>query len=163
MISALRRWRWGHTSPDNKKAGDASSGAQTRTYVLRPAGNEEVWQGAADGRVLTWYGGSTAASRMTIRMIAVGDEVLLLNGDRRRALVGVARVIRSGYPAPSLDEPSRLAIDLEPLGPVTPPILLNRLRTESRLNGCGLLRIPTPEMVRLTSDERRILKRFGVD
>jgi predicted RNA-binding protein with PUA-like domain len=120
------------------------------------------WEQLTAEGVTTWHGGQSSASRMTIRMIQEGDEALILNGDPRRALVGIARVVRAAYPAPTPDEPSRLAIELQPIARIAPVIMLSRLRTDSQLHDCAMLRIPTPELVRLSSDQRRILRRLGV-
>jgi hypothetical protein len=71
-------------------------------------------------------------------------------------------VARAAYPAPTFEEPSRLAFDLEPIRHVSPALALTRLRTEPSLHDSALLRAPTPELIRLSADQRRILRRFGV-
>jgi predicted RNA-binding protein with PUA-like domain len=163
MTANPTRWRWGGLV--SRLTGDTGSDAPAGagSYVLRPAAAVASWEQAATNGVLTWHGGKSAAARMTIRLIEAGDEVLLLNDDRRRAIVGVARVVAAAYPAPGPDELSRLAIDIELLRRVLPVISLSQLRTDARLHDCPLLRAPTPELVRLSSDYRRILRRLGVD
>ena len=77
--------------------------------------------------------------------------------------MGVARVVRPTYPAPTSDEPSRLAIDLELIRHFVPAVQLNRLRVDARISDSPMLRTPTPELVRLSQDQRRALKRHGID
>lgn len=166
MTASPSRWRWGGLV--SRLTGDSGSNVReapggTGSYVLRPAAAIASWEQTATNGVLTWHGGQSAAARMTIRLMEAGDEVLLLNDDRRRAIVGVARVVAVAYPAPGPDELSRLAIDIELLRRILPAISLSQLRADARLHDCPLLRAPTPELVRLSSDQRRILKRLGVD
>ena len=156
MSSIPVRFRW------LRAAKDEGSATSARSFVFRPVTTAVSPQQVLGGGNWTWLGGQSSASRMTIRLVEEGDEALILNEDRRRAFVGISRVVRAAYPAPTSEEPSRLAIDLEHVRPLTPAIQFNALRAEQRLHGSALLRAPTPEMVRLTTEERRILKRLGV-
>src|SRR5690606_20100775 len=92
----------------------------SRSFVLRPHTDHHSWEHDGTHTVLTWYGGQSAAVRMTLRLVEEGDELLLLNADRRRTLVGIARVVRAAYPAPTVDEPSRLAVDLDTIRHLVP-------------------------------------------
>ncbi len=166
MTDTPTRWRWNPIQGLTSRfvaGSDRPEVSASRCFVLRPHTTDGSWEHDGTRTVLTWYGGQSSAARMTIRLIEAGDELLLLNADRRRALVGVARVVRPTYPAPTSDEPSRLAIDLELIRHFVPAVQLNRLRVDARISDSPMLRTPTPELVRLSGEQRRALKRHGID
>jgi predicted RNA-binding protein with PUA-like domain len=107
-----------------------------------------------DGRTF-WDGVRNYQARNLLRdEIQVGDGVLFYHSNADpMAIVGIAKVVRAGYPDPSAldpehdyhdpdsdpDDPTWYVVDIECVGPMQPPLTRELLKQQPELNGMVLL------------------------
>src|SRR5262245_41530806 len=110
---------------------------------------------AKDGTT-RWDGVRNYQARNLLRdEIAVGDGVLFYHSNAEpTAIVGVAKVVRSGYPDPTAFDrkspyfdadssraaPRWFAVDVAPVAPLAAPLTREQLKREPRLAGMMVLR-----------------------
>jgi predicted RNA-binding protein with PUA-like domain len=94
-----------------------------------------------DGRT-TWDGVKNARALKHLAAVAEGDEVLVYHTGDEKAAVGIARVARGAYPDPKAREAKLVVVDLAPLRALPSPVTLAVMRTNPKLAGFDLLRLP---------------------
>jgi predicted RNA-binding protein with PUA-like domain len=69
-----------------------------------------------------------------------GDEVLFYHSGEEKAVVGIAKVMRTAYPDPTAKEDEWSAVDLAPVKPLRRPVTLREIKGNPRLKGIALVR-----------------------
>jgi predicted RNA-binding protein with PUA-like domain len=93
-----------------------------------------------DGRT-DWSGVRNFQARNNLRAMREGDHVLFYHSGKQKAVVGVARVVREAYADPTAGPADDwVAVDLEAVKGVEPPVPLASLRYDERLKNLPLLR-----------------------
>src|SRR5437588_13060520 len=81
-----------------------------------------------DGKT-NWNGVRNFQARNHLARISKGDIALIYHSGDDKAVVGVARVVREGYPDPDPKKPGDwVQIDLEPVRPLTQPVTLAEIK-----------------------------------
>lgn len=91
-----------------------------------------------DGRT-AWTGVKNAQAQIHLRAMRAGDPVLVYHTGAEKAVVGVARVLRTAYPDPTAPATRLHAVDLAPVKPLAKPAPLAALRADARLATWDLL------------------------
>ena len=94
-----------------------------------------------DGRTV-WDGVKNALALKHLAGVAEGDEVLVYHTGDEKAAVGIARVLRGAYPDPKARDAKLVVVDLAPLRVLSKPVSLAAMRTNPKLAGFDLLRLP---------------------
>ena len=94
-----------------------------------------------DGRTV-WDGVKNALALKHLAAVAEGDEVLVYHTGDEKAAVGIARVVRGAYADPKARDAKLVVVDLAPLRALPTPITLAAMRTNPKLAGFDLLRLP---------------------
>ena len=77
---------------------------------------------------------------VTLRGMRKGDPVLYYHSGEDRAVVGVAKVLRSAYPDPTASEGDWVAVDIAPVKPLGRPVSLAEIKADPVLADLPLLR-----------------------
>jgi len=93
----------------------------------------------ADGQT-SWTGVRNYAARNNLRKMQKRDEVLFYHSGDEKAVVGIAKVMRSAYLDPTAKEGDWSTVDLAPLRPLRYPVTLREIKANSRLKGIPLIR-----------------------
>ena len=132
----------------------------------------------ASERRTSWNGVRNFQARNLLRdEIEVGDGVLFYHSSAEpMAIVGIAKVVKAGYPDPtqwepgseyfdpdsSPDEPRWFMVDIECVGPMRTPILRDQCKAEPALSNMVLLQRGSRLSVQpVTADEWRTILRLG--
>jgi predicted RNA-binding protein with PUA-like domain len=94
-----------------------------------------------DGRAV-WDGVKNALALKHLAAVAEGDEVLVYHTGDEKAAVGIARAVRGAYPDPKAGDAKLVVVDLAPLRALPRPVALAAMRTNPKLAGFDLLRLP---------------------
>jgi predicted RNA-binding protein with PUA-like domain len=101
-----------------------------------------------------WSGVRNFQARNNLRAMAVGDPVLFYHSGKERAVVGLAKVVRSAYPDPSDEEGGGWeAVDLAAERMLPRPLTLEEIKRHERLRGIALVRQSRLSIVPLTREE----------
>jgi predicted RNA-binding protein with PUA-like domain len=90
----------------------------------------------------SWSGVSDYASLKHMRDMDQGDLVLFCHSGTEQAIVGLARVTSDPYPAPEQNDPTQLAVDIEPVERLESPVRLAELEDDPRFQDFDLLSAP---------------------
>ena len=129
------------------------------------------------GRTTCWDGVRNYQARNLLRdEIQAGDEVLFYHSQTDKAVIGTARVLRSGYPDPtqfrpkekgydpaaSREKPRWYAVDIQATGKLETPVALRRMREIKGLEDMMLLRKGNRLSVQpVTAREWRLILKEG--
>jgi predicted RNA-binding protein with PUA-like domain len=92
-----------------------------------------------DGRTV-WDGVANALALRHLGAMRVGDECLIYESGKVKAVVGRARVVVAPRPDPAADDPRRLVVDLEAGARLAAPVSLATIKADGRFAELALVR-----------------------
>jgi predicted RNA-binding protein with PUA-like domain len=108
----------------------------------------------ADGET-SWTGVRNFAARNNLRKMQKGDEVLFYHSGDEKAVVGIAKVVRTAYLDATADEGDWSTVDLAPVRSVAKRVTLREIKSNSRLKEIPLIRQSRLSVMPLTEPEFR--------
>jgi len=88
-----------------------------------------------------------------------GDEVLFYHSGDDKAVVGIAKVIRTAYRDSTAKEGDWSTVDLAPVKPMNRPVTLREIKSHSPLKGIALVKQSRLSVMPLAESEfREIVK-----
>ena len=93
----------------------------------------------ADGET-SWTGVRNFAARNNLRKMQKGDAVLFYHSGDEKAVVGIAKVVRTAYPDTTATEGDWSTVDLAAVKPLARPVTLREIKGNSRLKTIPLVR-----------------------
>jgi len=88
----------------------------------------------------SWTGVRNYTARNNLRKMRKGDEVLFYHSGEEKAVVGIAKVLRTAYRDPTAKEGDWSTVDLGPVKPLRRPVTLRETKGNPRLKGIPLVR-----------------------
>lgn len=113
-----------------------------------------------DGKT-AWTGVRNFQARNHLRAMKPGDRVFFYHSVTEKAVVGIAEVVRAAYPDPTAKEGDWSCVDLRPVGPLNPPVTLEKIKAEPALAGIGLLRQSRLSVMPLTKAEFQAVRNLS--
>jgi predicted RNA-binding protein with PUA-like domain len=112
----------------------------------------------AEGQT-SWTGVRNYTARNNLRKMRIGDEVLFYHSGEEKAVVGIAKVMRTAYPDPTAKEGDWSTVDLAPIKSLRRPVALREIKGNPRLKGIPLVRLSRLSVMPLAESEfREIVK-----
>ena len=135
--------------------------AQSSYWMVKQEPETYSWTDlVSDGRT-DWTGVRNYQARNNLREMKTGDRVLFYHSGKEKAVVGLAEVVKSGYPDPTADDAQWVAVDLKPVKALKNPVPLAAIRYDKRLSQLPLIRQSQLSVMSLTKDEFDILVATG--
>ena len=100
------------------------------------------WDQLERDRRTVWDGVKNALALKHLAGVAKGDEVLVYHTGDEKAVIGVAEVVRGAYPDPKQKEARLVVVELAAGKRLAKPVPLAAMRTNRKLAGFDLLRLP---------------------
>ena len=113
-----------------------------------------------DGRT-DWSGVRNYQARNNLREMKTGDRVLFYHSGKDKAVVGLAEVVKSAYPDPTVEDPQWVAVDLKPIKPLATAVQLAAIRYDKRLSQLPLIRQSQLSVMSLTKEEFDVIVAMG--
>ena len=113
-----------------------------------------------DGRT-DWSGVRNYQARNNLREMKTGDRVLFYHSGKDKAVVGLAEVVKSAYPDPTVEDPQWVAVDLKPIKPLATAVPLAAIRYDKRLSQLPLIRQSQLSVMSLTKEEFNVIVTMG--
>jgi predicted RNA-binding protein with PUA-like domain len=108
----------------------------------------------ADGGT-SWTGVRNFAARNNLRKMQEADEVLFYHTGDQKAVVGIAKVTRTGYPDPTAKEGDWSTVDMAAVAPLRRPATLREIKGNPRLKRIALVRQARLSVMPLSEAEFR--------
>jgi len=107
----------------------------------------------------SWTGVRNYTARNNLRKMRIGDEVLFYHSGEEKAVVGIAKVMRTAYPDPTAKEGDWSTVDFAPIKSLRWPVALREIKGNPRLKGIPLVRQSRLSVMPLAESEfREIVK-----
>ncbi len=90
-----------------------------------------------------------------------GDEVLFYHSGEDKAVVGIAKVIRTAYRDSTAKEGDWSTVDLAPVKPLHRPVTLREIKNHAPLKGIPLVRQSRLSVMPLAESEFREIVKMG--
>jgi predicted RNA-binding protein with PUA-like domain len=124
-------------------------------WLVKQESSSYSWADLTREGGTSWTGVRNYAARNNLRRMRKGDEVLFYHSGDEKAVIGVAKVMRSAYPDPTATEGDWSTVDLAPVKSLRRPVTLRQIKAESRLKKIPLVRQPRLSVMPLTAAEFR--------
>jgi len=92
-----------------------------------------------DGKTV-WDHVRNYTARLHLRAMKKGDEVLYYHSGDVKAVVGIAKVVREGYPEVTDDEGDWTVVDVAPVKKLSKPVTLATIKAQKSLASIMLVR-----------------------
>ena len=89
------------------------------------------------------------------------DQVFFYHSGDDKAVVGIAKVVRTAYPDSTAKEGDWSTVDLAPVKPLRRPVTLREIKNHSPLKGIALVRQSRLSVMPLTESEFREIVEMG--
>jgi predicted RNA-binding protein with PUA-like domain len=109
-------------------------------------------QFVADGKT-DWTGVRNFQARNNLRSMKSGDQVLFYHSVNGKAVVGIAVVSREAFPDPTAANGDWSAVEIKPVRPVSPPVTLDKIKSDPALAEIPLLRQSRLSVMSLSKTE----------
>jgi predicted RNA-binding protein with PUA-like domain len=113
-----------------------------------------------DGQT-AWTGVRNYEARNNLRAMKAGDECLYYHSNEGKEIVGVARVVREGYPDPTVPKEDWTAVDVAPVKAFARPVGLAEMREHPLLQKMMLFRRSRLSVVPVTTEEFETVVKLG--
>lgn len=142
-------------------------------WLVKQEPSDYSWDDFVKDGGTSWTGVRNFAARNNLRRMSKGDEVLFYHsGDspspkataqqQTKAVVGIAKVIRTAYPDTTAKEGDWSAVDLAPVKPLRKPVTLAEIKAKPALKNIALVRQSRLSVMPLTAkDFSTIVKMAG--
>ena len=135
--------------------------AMKRHWLVKSEPSAYGWDDLVrDGRT-SWTGVRNFTARNNLRAMKEGDEVLFYHSVVGKAVVGVAKVVRTAFPDPTAKEGDWSAVDLVPVKALAKPVTLEQIKQQPHLKTIALVRLSRLSVQPLEESEYRAIVRLG--
>ena len=124
-------------------------------WLVKQESSSYSWTDFVGDGKTTWTGVRNFAARNNLRKMRTGDEVLFYHSGEEKAVVGIAKVMRTAYPDPTAKEGDWSTVDLAAVKPLARPVTLREIKANSRLKGIPLVRQSRLSVMPLAEPEFR--------
>ena len=131
-------------------------------WLVKQEPSSYSWSDLVAEGETSWTGVRNFAARNNLRKMRKSDEVLFYHSGEEKAVVGIAKVMRTAYPDPTARAGDWSTLDLAAVKPLARPVTLGEIKGSSRLRGIPLIRQSRLSVMPLAeSDFREIVNMAG--
>jgi predicted RNA-binding protein with PUA-like domain len=109
-------------------------------WLVKQEPSSYSWSDFISEGKTSWTGVRNYSARNNLRRMRRNDEVLFYHSGEEKAVVGIAKVIRSAYKDPTAANEDWSTVDLKPVRSLKRPILLSEIKNEPSLRQIQLVR-----------------------
>lgn len=110
------------------------------TYLFKTEPGEYSFDDLVRDKRTAWTGVSNAQALISLRLCKKGDEVLVYHTGDVKAVVGLAKVVKSAYPDPAAGDPKLVAVDIAPVRALPRAVTLAAIKGDERFKEFLLVR-----------------------
>ena len=128
-------------------------------WLVKQEPSSYSWSDFVGEGQTSWTGVRNYSARNNLRKMRKGDEVLFYHSGEDKAVVGIAKVIRTAYPDSTAKEGDWSTVDLAPVKPLHRPVTLHEIKRRAPLKQIALVRQSRLSVMPLAEPEfREIVK-----
>ena len=115
-------------------------------------------------KTTAWTGVRNYTARIHLRSMKKGDEVFFYHSVTEKAVVGLATVIKTAYPDPTVEADEKgewVCVDLKAGKALPRPVTLEEIKAHKGLKNLPLIRQSRLSVIPLTSGEATVLRQLA--
>jgi predicted RNA-binding protein with PUA-like domain len=120
-------------------------------WLLKTEPDTFSWHDLVRDKKAVWDGIRNFQARKYLKEIKKGDLALIYHTGEEKAIVGISKVTREGYPEPK--DPDWIAVDLAPEKALKNPVSLARVKADKSLQKMVLVRASRLSVQPVNKDE----------
>jgi predicted RNA-binding protein with PUA-like domain len=124
-------------------------------WLVKQEPSSYSWSDLVAEGETSWTGVRNFAARNNLRKMRKTDEVLFYHSGEEKAVVGIAKVMRTAYPDPTAKEGDWSTVDVAAVKPLERPVTLREIKGNWRLRGIPLIRQSRLSVMPLAEPEFR--------
>ncbi|HLW35828.1 MAG TPA: EVE domain-containing protein [Chthoniobacterales bacterium] len=122
-------------------------------WLVKQEPSDYSWTDFVNDGSTSWTGVRNFAARNNLRRMSKGDQVLFYHSGDDKAVVGIARVIRTAYKDPTAKDEDWSAVELAPVKPLARPVTLAEIKSKPALKNIALVRQSRLSVMPLTAKD----------
>ena len=124
-------------------------------WLVKQEPSSYSWSDLVAEGETSWTGVRNFTARNNLRKMRKADEVLFYHSGEEKAVVGIAKVMRTACPDPTAKEGDWSTVDLAAVKPLARPVTLREIKGNLRLRGIPLIRQSRLSVMPLAEPEFR--------
>jgi predicted RNA-binding protein with PUA-like domain len=124
-------------------------------WLVKQEPSSYSWSDLVGEGETSWTGVRNFTARNNLRKMQKADEVLFYHSGEEKAVVGIAKVMRTAYPDATAKEGDWSTVDLAAVKLLARPVTLREIKGNSRLRGIPLIRQSRLSVMPLAEPEFR--------
>jgi predicted RNA-binding protein with PUA-like domain len=117
------------------------------------------WEKFVKDKKTVWDGVRNYAARLHLRAMKKDDQVFFYHSNEGLCIVGIAKVVKEGYPDPK--EKDWTVVDIVPVEALKKPVTLEQIKAEKKLATIPLIRIGRLSVMPIKKEEYEIIMRMS--
>ena len=130
-------------------------------WLVKQEPSSYSWSDLVAEGETSWTGVRNFTARNNLRKMRKTDEVLFYHSGEEKAVVGIAKVVRTAYRDATAEEGDWSTVDLAPVKPLARPVTLREIKANSHLKGIPLVRQSRLSVMPLAELEFREIVNMG--
>ena len=130
-------------------------------WLVKQEPSSYSWSDFVAEAQTSWTGVRNYTARNNLRKMQKDDEVLFYHSGDDKAVVGIAKVIRTAYPDSTAKEGDWSTVDLAPVKPLQTAVTLDQIKASPQLKNISLVRQSRLSVHALTPVEFRQILRLN--
>jgi len=131
------------------------------SWLVKTEPGEYSWADLVREGRTHWDGVTNAQAQLNLRAMEEGDTVVVYHSQTDKAAVGLAEVVKAGYPDPTDANGKRVWVDIAPISPLARAVTLAEMKAEPGFATSPLVRQSRLSVVPLTDDQLATIVRLG--
>jgi len=132
-------------------------------WLVKQEPSDYSWSDFVADSGTSWTGVRNFAARNNLRRMAKDDEVLFYHSGEDKAVVGIAKVMRTAYRDVTAKEGDWSAVDLAPVKKLPRPVTLREIKAKRELKNIALVRQSRLSVMPLGRKEFDIIVKMARD
>ncbi len=109
-------------------------------FLVKSEPYKYSFENLLEDRRTRWDGVRNFEARNTLRAMKKGDLVLFYHSNEGKAVVGVAKVLKTAYPDPTAADGDWSCVDVGPVKALAEPVTLARIKADESFADIALLK-----------------------
>ena len=130
-------------------------------WLVKQEPSDYSWSDFVADSGTSWTGVRNFAARNNLRRMSKGDQVLFYHSGEDKAVVGIAKVMRTAYPDSTAKEGDWSAVDLAPVKALLKPVTLAEIKAKPQLKNIALVRQSRLSVMPLGTKEFDLIVRMA--
>jgi predicted RNA-binding protein with PUA-like domain len=130
-------------------------------WLVKQEPSSYSWSDFVSEGKTSWTGVRNYAARNNLRRMSKGDEVLFYHSGEEKAVVGIAKVVRTAYPDPTRPDEDWSTVDLTPVRALKYPVTLRQIKDRASLQKIPLVYQSRLSVMPLGEKEFQLISKMG--